>query len=127
MRPLGKAHSTPTGLTLARASARAKGAFFLRSKCARLARCIATTTQKRGENSNLQDGFSADHHLRKCPNRYLGRDFFFKKQMSGILSRHISSLVFSGLAYSFDLNERRSGLREFDVKFVPFITDSQSG
>ena len=21
----------------------------------------------------LQGGFSADHHLRKCPNRYLGR------------------------------------------------------
>ena len=43
---------------------------------------------------------------------------FFKKKISGIFSRHMGCLVFSGLPYSFDLNERRSGLRKKNLKKI---------
>ena len=55
--------------------------------------------------------------LTEMPKSVSGSRNFSKIIICGILPRHRAGLVCSDAPCSFDLNERRSGLKKFDVKF----------
>ena len=56
---------------------------------------------------SIQGGLPADHHLRKCP-KVPEVPFFFQFFFCSVFSTRKSNLVYTRLAYSVDLNERRS-------------------
>ena len=52
----------------------------------------------------LQGGFSADHHLRKCPNRCLGRENFPKKKVASSRDIYLAWFAAAGLIRSISMS-----------------------